>query len=665
LMRECYVWGLVDARKHLEELGVYSGYLKKRTISSDEESLDRETNNYLSLAGVRSSRLGRLSISEGVMKQTFAIGIGGAAGQGVATPGDIFAKIFSRRGLNLNAYNAYQSIIRGGHTFLTIRTGPEKVTNMGDRIDLFIPLNQDSMDRHLKLLTAGAACIYNAETVKPGAAGDGVQLCPLPVSELADITRNKVAQNTLAIGAGLHMMGIGFAALEEVLREQFKKKGEAVVAENIGVARAGYDHAAAHFAAFANPLPKTENKYAILSGNVAMAMGGAAAGVKFYCAYPMSPSTGVLHWMAAHARKAGIMVRQVEDEIGVINMAIGAAQAGVRAMCATSGGGFALMSEGLGMSAMMETPVVVINCQRAGPSTGVPTKTEQGDLWQMLGAAFGDYPRIIAAPLDIGDCFKLIPEIFNLADRFQCPGLVLCDLLLSEGRLSVHPKDLDFSPPIDRGELITTANGNGAQSAASTNGGYKRYKITDSGVSPRAVPGVPGHIHTVATDEHQEDGVLISDEFTNPVKRRAMMEKRMRKVTGIDAAVAPPMLSGPRDADVTLIGWGSTKGVIEEARELLNEQGIAANQLQIRWLVPLHGEAILEILRGSRHTIIVENNYSGQFARYLRSETSFVPSGHIRKYDGEPFMPHHIVDAVKEQLAGNTKLSVPMHEIMV
>jgi 2-oxoglutarate ferredoxin oxidoreductase subunit alpha len=599
------------------------------------------------------------------MKQTFAIAIGGAAGQGVATPGDIFAKIFSRRGLNLNAYNAYQSIIRGGHTFLTIRTGPEKVTNMGDRIDLFIPLNQDSMDRHLKLLTAGSACIYNADTIKPGAAGTGVQLCPLPVSDLADITRNKVAQNTLAIGAGLHMMGIGFAALEEVLREQFKKKGDAVVTENVGVARAGYDYAAAHFKAFTNPLPKTENKYAILSGNVAMAMGGAAAGVKFYCAYPMSPSTGVLHWMAAHARKAGIMVRQVEDEIGVINMAIGAAQAGVRAMCATSGGGFALMSEGLGMSAMMETPVVVINCQRAGPSTGVPTKTEQGDLWQMLGAAFGDYPRIIAAPLDIGDCFKLIPELFNLADRFQCPGLVLCDLLLSEGRLSIDPRDLDFSPPIDRGELITTANSNGVHSAASTNGSYKRYKITDSGISPRAVPGVPGHIHTVATDEHEEDGVLISDEFTNPVKRRAMMEKRMRKVAGIEASVAPPMLSGPRDADVTLIGWGSTKGVIEEACELLNEQGIAANQLQVRWLVPLHGEAILEILRGSRHTVIVENNYSGQFARYLRSETSFVPSGHIRKYDGEPFMPHHIAEAVKEQLAGNAKLSVPMHEIMV
>jgi len=332
-------------------------------------------------------------------------------------------------------------------------------------------------------------------------------------------------------------------------------------------------------------------------------------------------------------------------------------------MCATSGGGFALMSEGLGMSAMMETPVVVINCQRAGPSTGVPTKTEQGDLWQMLGAAFGDYPRVIAAPLDIGDCFKLIPEIFNIADRFQCPGLVLCDLLLSEGRLSVHPKDLDFNPPIDRGELIT--GNNGTASSAPTNGSYKRYKFTESGVSPRAVPGVPGHVHTVATDEHMEDGVLISDEFTNPIKRREMMEKRMRKVAGIEASIPPPVLWGPRDAEVTLIGWGSTRGVIEEACEILNEQGISANQLQIRWLVPLHGDAILEVLKDSRHTIIVENNYSGQFARYLRSETSFVANGHIRKYDGEPFMPHHIVEATKEQLAGQTKLSVPMHEIMV
>src|ERR1700728_2862420 len=592
------------------------------------------------------------------MRQTFSIGIGGAAGQGVATPGDIFARIFSRRGLHLNAYNAYQSIIRGGHTFLTIRAGIEPVTNMGDTLELLIPLNQDTMDRHLRLLGPGGACIYNADSIKPGEHAEGVQLCPLPVSKLADITRNKVAQNTLAMGAALSMMGIGFNSLENVITEQFGKKAASVAEENIAVARAGYDYATQNFKPFANPVPMTDKKYAVLSGNTALAMGGAASGVKFYCAYPMSPSTGVLHWMAQNGRAAGIMVRQVEDEIGVVNMVIGAAQAGVRAMCATSGGGFALMSGGLRLSAMAEIPIVVIDCQRAGPSTGVPTKTEQGDLWQMLGAAFGDYPRVIAAPLDIGDCFTLIPEIFNIADRFQCPGIVLCDLLLSEGRLSVDPKLLDFYPPIDRGEMIITANGNG-------HGDYKRYLITESGGSPRAVPGLPGHTHVVSSDEHDEDGVLISDEYTNTVKRRAMMEKRMRKVTGIEASVQPPKLQGAADADVTLIGWGSTQGVIEEARELLAEQGIKANQLQIRWLVPLRGDAIADILKSSRHTIMMQNNYSGQFARYLRSETSFVANGHIRKYDGEPFMPHHIVEAVKEQMKGTTTLSVPMHEIMV
>src|SRR5881227_774143 len=610
------------------------------------------------------------------MKQTFAIGIGGAAGQGVATPGDIFAKIFSRRGLHLNAYNAYQSIIRGGHTFLTIRTGPEKVTNMGDRIDLLIPLNQDAMNRHLGLLTEGAACIYNADTIKPGAAGDGVQLCPLPVSKLADITRNKVAQNTLAVGAGLSMMGIGFQTLEEVIAEQFTKKGEAVVAENVAIARAGYEYATANFKPFANPLPMTENRYAVLSGNTAIAMGGAAAGVKFYAAYPMSPSTGVLHWMAKNARELGIMVRQVEDEIGVANMVIGAAHAGCRSMCATSGGGFALMSEAIGMSGMIETPIVCVDVQRAGPATGVPTKTEQGDLWQLLGAGQGDYPRIIVAPTNQLDLFHTIPELFNLCDKYQCPGLVLSDLLISEGTASIDPDDLDFQVKIDRGELILpngngvpavalAKEGNGANAASGYNDNtYLRYKNTPSGISPRAVPGVPGHIFTAATDEHDEDGTLISDEFTNPQKRRMMVEKRARKMEGVIKEIAPPKLVGPEKADVTLVGWGSTEGVIREAVEkLAAEEGIVANQLAIKWIVPLHAAEIGKNLGRSKNVIVIENNQSGQFARYLRSETGFAPHGHIRKYDGEPFMPHHIVEAVKSQLAGTTRLSVPVHEV--
>ncbi|MFQ5681632.1 MAG: 2-oxoacid:acceptor oxidoreductase subunit alpha [Candidatus Binatia bacterium] len=594
-------------------------------------------------------------------KIDLAIGIGGAAGQGIATPGDILARIFVRHGLHLNAYNAYQSIIRGGHIFLTLRTRDQPVLSMGDKLDVLVPLNQDTMNRHLKLMQAGSAVLYNSDKIKPGTTSDGVQLCPFSVRELAPGIKGDLVQNTIALAAVLRLMGVEFRTLEEILAVQFKKKGEAVIAENVGVARSGYQYADAHFKPFPFSLPDTGNKLAFFEGNQALAMGGAAAGVRFYCAYPMSPATGVLHWMARHARELGIMVRQVEDEIGVINMAIGAAQTGCRAMCATSGGGFALMSEALGSAAMMEIPVVCIDVQRAGPATGVPTKTEQGDLWQVMGAGQGDYPRIIVAPTNIPDCFKTVPQLFNLVDKFQCPGIIMSDLLLSEGRSSVDPAELDFNISIDRGEVIGL-NGD----TPPDNKEYKRFDITQSGISPRALPGTPGYVHVVATDEHDEDGVLISDELTNTNKRRAMHEKRMRKMDGILPLLEPPKLFGPANAQVTLVGWGSTEGVIREAIEkLVAEEGIAANNLQIKWIVPLHAQAIISILSECKKTIIVENNYSGQFARYLRSETSIVADGYIRKYDGEPFMPHHIVEGVKKVLAGGTEKYVPVHEITV
>ena len=593
-------------------------------------------------------------------KIDLAIGIGGAAGQGIATPGDILARIFARRGLHVNAYNAYQSIIRGGHIFLTLRTSDQPVLTHGDRIDVLMPLNQDTMNRHLKLMRAGSAVLFNSDTIKPGVVPGGVQLCPFSVKALAPAVRGDLVQNTIALAAVLRLIKVEFESLEEILTLQFGRKGPAAVAENVGVARAGYDFAATHFTAFSFSLPDTGQRLAFFEGNQALAMGAAAAGVRFYCAYPMSPASGVLHWMARHARQLGIMVRQVEDEIGVINMAIGAAHTGCRAMCATSGGGFALMSEALGAAAMMEIPVVCINVQRAGPATGVPTKTEQGDLWQVLGAGQGDYPRIIVAPTNIVDCFKVVPTLFNLVDKFQCPGIILSDLLLSEGRSSIDPADLDFNVPIDRGDVIGL-DGDGPP----VNGGFKRYLLTESGISPRALPGTPGYVHVVATDEHDEDGVLISDEFTDPHARRAIHEKRMRKMDGVLPLLPPPDIHGAADARVTLVGWGSTEGVIREAMQQLAEAGIVANNLQISWLVPLHAEAILSILLQCRTVIIVENNYSGQFARYLRSETGIVAHGHIRKYDGEPFMPHHVVDGVTAILAGATKLYVPVHEIQV
>lgn len=599
-----------------------------------------------------------------------AIGIGGAAGQGLATPGDILARTFVRRGLHIYAYNAHQSIIRGGHILLTLRVGDRRVTNHGDHLDILVCLNQDTMNRHLGLMRRGSKVLFNSDAITPGEAAEGVQLCPLPVAELTDKNPNKLLQNTLALGVMNHLLGIDFDVLESSLTQQFERKGDVVVEQNVGVARAGYEYSAANFEALSKPAPDGGKPQAVWSGNDALAMGAAAAGVKFYVAYPMSPASGILHWMARNAQELGIMVRQMEDEIAVANMVIGAAHAGTRSMCATSGGGFALMTEAIGAASMMEIPCVFINVMRAGPSTGVPTKTEQGDLWQMLGASQGDFERIIVAPTDALDGFNTMPELFNLVDKYQCPGLLLSDQLLSEGTYSVDPDDLDLHPEIDRGALITAADastGDGQLPDPGTRegSGYLRYEDTESGISARAIPGVPGHVHVVATDEHDEDGVLLSDEYTNPHKRRASVQKRARKIAGIAADIEPPRLEGWEEAEVTLIGWGSTRGVIEEAVRQLAVAGVAANHLPIKWIVPLHTDAIAEVVANAKHTIIVENNFSGQFHRYLRSVSGIDVDAHIRKYDGEPFMPHHIVDGVKEILAGNTDIYVPEHEIMV
>jgi 2-oxoglutarate ferredoxin oxidoreductase subunit alpha len=587
-------------------------------------------------------------------KFDLVLSIGGAAGQGIATPGNILARIFVRRGLHLYAYNAYQSIIRGGHIFLTVRVSDQEVHNHGDKLDLVLCLNQDTMDRHLGLMGPGSRVVFNSNTVQPGQAEKGAHLCPVPVTELS--SGGKLVQNTVALGTIVSLLGLDFQVLEDALTLQFTRKGQEVVDQNVTAARAGFDHAQENFEPFDEPLPTGSNPQAVWTGNDALAMGGAAAGVKFYVAYPMSPATGVLHWMAKNARDLGIMVRQVEDEIGVANMAVGAAHAGCRTLCATSGGGFALMTEAIGMAGMMEVPVVFINVQRAGPSTGVPTKTEQGDLWQALGASQGDFQRFIVAPKNALDAFDTMPEVFNLTDKYQCPGIVISDLLISEGTFSVDPEKMNLQPEIARGELIDTP---------SQGNGYMRYKNTESGISPRALPGLEGYVHVVATDEHDENSILISDEYTNPHKRRMMVEKRARKFQDIEKAIEAPQLEGPKDAQVTLIGWGSTHGVIKEAVEQLNEKGVIANQLAIKWIVPLHAEVISEIVSSSNRTIIVENNHSGQFYRYLRSETGLSVDGHIRKYDGEPFMPHHIVEAVMEQLAGTVDHSVPTQEIMV
>ena len=578
------------------------------------------------------------------------VGIGGAAGDGMDKTGDALAKTCARVGLHLFAYNSYQSVIRGGHIWLRVRIGQEKVRSHGDTLHAVIALNQDAVERHAPEVSPGGVVIFNADKFHCDIAllPDNVVTVPLPVSSLTKTFGKTlpVMQNTVALGALLFLLGLDSGVCAQVLDETFRHKGRDVVDLNVKLLMAGYDHAKANFVPLGTEWTFSGTRRPFLTGNEAISLGAVTAGCKFYSAYPMTPASAILHWMVSHAEKSGVVVKQCEDELAVVNMAIGAGYAGVRAMCGTSGGGFALMTEAIGMAGMIEAPVVVVEVQRGGPSTGIPTKTEQGDLNQVFGASQGDYPRAIIAPVDVEDCFRSTVEAFNLSEKYQMPVILISDLLLSEHPETIEPGALTREVPIERGEIVRGWNGEGK---------FKRYAFTKNGISPRALPGTEGTLHVAATDDHDEEGILISDVFTSPPIRRKIQEKRMKKMTLVLAELPPPELEGPQDADVTLIGWGSTKGVIQEAAEQLAAKGIRVNRLHFKYIHPFHTKEALEILRRCKRTICVEVNYTAQFARHLRAETGYSVHDSILKYDGEPFEPHHITEEALAILEGRPR----------
>ena len=378
-------------------------------------------------------------------------------------------------------------------------------------------------------------------------------------------------------------------------------------------------------------------------------MGAAAAGCKFYCAYPMSPASGVLHWMAAHAKELGICVRQVEDEISVINMTIGANHMGVRGMCATSGGGFALMTEAIGMAGIIETPVVVINVMRAGPSTGVPTKTEQARPQPGLRRQPGRFPAHhhrarSASPI----ASPTMPLAFNLADRYQCPVIIISDLLMSEGNETVDPALLEADIEIDRGELITEP-GSHTATASRTFATRTRHPASRRG----PFPGVPGHLFVAASDEHDEDGVLLSDVYTDPVRRKKMVDKRVRKMARVldHLPAAAAGRAGRRRGHAGRLGFDLGRAHRGGRAPQPGRASPPTTCTSSSWCRSMPRRST-QLLGRSRRIIVVENNQSGQFARHLRAETGIAANGHIRKYDGEPFEPKHIVAGVKEILDG-------------
>ncbi len=578
------------------------------------------------------------------------VGIGGAAGDGLDKTGDTLARTAARLGLHVYAYNSYQSVIRGGHIWLRVRIGQDKVQCHGDHLNALIALNQDAIERHAPEVEPGGVILFNTDKLRVNTAlQDHVATLPLPVAELtAPFGRiQPIMQNTVALGALLFLLELEFDVAASVLADTFAHKGKAVIDQNVGLLRAGYDYARDRFVPLGLRWEFSRKRRPFITGNEAFSIGAVAAGCKFYSAYPMTPASSILHWMAAHADRCGIVVKQCEDELAVVNMAIGAGFAGVRAMCGTSGGGFALMTEAIGQAGMIEAPVVIILVQRGGPSTGIPTKTEQADLNQALGASQGDYPRIIIAPTHTADCFHSAVEAFNLAEKYQLPVILISDLLLSE-----HPEtvDLELLPhrvPVDRGDIVTEWD--------PANGTYKRFAFTASGVSPRALPGTPNTLYVAATDEHDEEGILISDVFTNPAVRRKIAEKRMKKMALALKDLPAPELEGPLDAEVTLIGWGSSRGVIREAIAQLAAHGVRANHLQIKYILPFHADEVRNILSRARRRICVEGNATGQFARHLRAETGIGVDHLILKYDGEPFEPRQITEQVLAILEGRPR----------
>ncbi len=572
--------------------------------------------------------------------------IGGAAGDGGSSTAESFAKICTRSGLYAFTYTSYQSVIRGGHMWVQVRASEEPLLSQGERPHVLICLNQPTADIHVPQVREGGAVIFDSESVKveKDHLPDAVRVLGFPLARMArQYGNNPLMKNTVALGAAIRLFDMDLKVVEGAFRRIWGNKKEEVVQSNVKAATAGYGHPDEHGGSLNLGLTYSNKPRILITGNQAIALGALAAGCKFLAQYPMTPASSIMHWMADHAPEHGVVVKQVEDELAAVNMAIGAGFAGARAMTATSGGGFSLMVEGLGQGGMVEAPVVVVLAQRAGPSTGVPTKTEQGDLNLALGAGQGDWPRAVIAPRNTQECFRLTTEAFNLADVYQTPIIVMSDLYLSEGYRTVD--GFDFNVPIIRGLLA--ADGGEAASR------YLRYKITDSGVSPRALPGQKGFQFDAGSDEHDEKGELISDVLAGIPEyvelRRRMMEKRMRKLQGLLRDTKGPELWGPNNADLTVISWGSTQGPLREAIMNLQESdGLSVNSLEYAYLFPFHGEETLDILRGAKKTLAVEGNYTGQFTRLLTAETAYKPDAFFGKYDGEPFYPSEISAKIRE-----------------
>lgn len=547
--------------------------------------------------------------------------IGGAAGQGIDTTVAILEKLLKQSGYNVFTVRDFMSRVRGGHNFSLLRFGTEPIYSHSDSLDGIVALDEETIKEHKEQLKANGFILCDRKIPSSNS-----HVVSLGMDAMAKTLGNPRVSGSIAVGAVLKLFGESLDGLESVLGSVVKPQ---YLASNIKAVQQGY-------AAVENRFPHLQGKYSdrmLISGSKAVALGAIAAGLRFYAAYPMSPSTPVLETLASYADEAGIVVEQAEDEIAAINMAIGASYAGAMAMTGTSGGGFSLMVEALGLAGMAEIPVVVIDVQRPGPVTGLPTRTEQSDLKFVISASQGEFPRMVIALRNCMDAFNQTMRAFYLAEKYQIPVIILSDQYLGD---ATHTAE-EFKP--EQNQRVEPVD------EYAEEGEYLRYKYTDSGISPRLIPGTSKHLVVIDSDEHDERGWITESAEV----RVRMMDKRMKKLEGLKKELLEPDFIGSDSFDTLLIGWGSTWGPIEEAVRLLNKerQGHFA-ALVFGDVYPLPEKLLKEKAAQAKRIINVEQNATGQLAGLIREETGICCMESVLKYDGRQISGEEIADRIRK-----------------
>lgn len=567
------------------------------------------------------------------MDDELSIRIAGEAGQGMQTVGQALCLIFKNAGFCIFAHQDYMSRIRGGNNFFQLRISSRPIHAPRRSVDIVVALDQGSVALHKKWLTDAGLILLDRK--KLAVAEDEKNFFDVPMYEMAEkIGGSEVFVNSAACGILSALIAVEWSYVEGVLKSVFSDRTDEVIRKNIEVARLGYEYAGKS-GRRAFPIKHRRPRGAfVLTGNEAIALGAIRGGCKFYSGYPMTPSTGLMNTVAHFAKKFNIVVEQAEDEIAAINMALGASFAGARAMTATSGGGFALMVEGVSLSGMTETPVVIVEAQRPAPATGLPTRTEQADLDFVIHAGHGEFARVVYAPGTIEEAFYLTVKAFNIAEKYQIPVFIMTDQHLADSCRDISAFDVGAAQV--RRHIISRADSKGV-----TN--YKRYALTKSGVSPRAIPSWIEDVVYADSDEHTEEGHITESAQV----RTAMVEKRLyRKMAGLRQEIERPTVCNAAGADVVLVGFGSTFGVLKEASEAAKNKKIGFVHLSQVW--PFPQDEMGKALSGAGKIITVENNASGQMAGLLRRETGIKVDASILKFDGRPFDLDFLLEEIKK-----------------